>query len=59
MVDSIFRIVTVLEWVFQLVIPHSSFVLLSQHVDEMEIMSKKESKRGLKGSRGVNGTNRE
>ena len=40
LVDSIFRIVTVLERIFQQVIPHSSFVLLSKHVDEKEKMGK-------------------
>ena len=40
LVDSIFRIETVLEWVFQQVIHRRSYVLLSRHVDEMEKMSK-------------------
>ena len=35
LVDSIFRIETVLGWVFQQVIHRRSYVLLSRHVDEM------------------------
>ena len=44
LVDCIFRIETVLEWVFQQVIQRRSYVLLSKHVDEMEKMSKRVKK---------------
>ena len=56
LVDSIFRIETVLEWVFQQVIHSRSYVLLSKHVDDKEKMGKwvkKEFRRGLKRSKGV------
>ena len=49
LVDSIFRIETVLEWVFQQVIHRRSYVLLSKHVDGMEKWVN-ESKRSVEGA---------
>ena len=50
LVDSIFRIETVLEWVFQQVIPRSSFVFL-QLTCRLNRKRLNESKRNLKGSK--------